>query len=451
MEGDKAMFGTRLTRLGVSLACVVTVVVAVSATVSALEIGASCVDITPPWQEMKVQLGGYGDREGKPAEGLHDPIAATAIVLRDGDKKVALVASDILFVPSSLKEEVLNRIAGTGLDAGSLFMSAAHNHSGNEGFAMSRRNVFNNKYIGVFTEELLLFTADRIAACVNRACNNFTPGRVSVARRKLPGLNRNRRGDPVVDDELIVAKFETMDGKAIAVLVNWTAHPTILGASNMLISGEWPGYMQRYVTARTEGNPVVLYTNGAEGDQSVAGAHGATPFERVENYGERIGKEVVDLLDETQPTGSDFDFILEEVNLPPRQVSFAFRQSAGDEYKLTPEEIEAAAKGLFPARAPFGVVRIGDLLLMYIPGEPIAELGLAMKAAARGSGFAYPAVVALSNDLIGYILTAEEYRQGGYETAVSFYGETLGQFVVQEITKLIGAVAERAGKARTEL
>ncbi len=445
------MFRTRLTRLSVSLACSAALAIIVLVPVSALEIGASCVDITPPWQEMKVQLGGYGDREGRPAEGVHDPIAATAIVLRDGEKKVALLACDILFVPSSLKEEVLNRITGTGLDAGSLFMSATHNHSGHEGFAMSRRNVFNNKYIGVFTEDLLLFTADRLATCVNEACSNFTPGRVSVARRKLSGLNRNRRGDPVVDDELMVAKFETMDGKTIAVLVNWTAHPTILGAKNMLISGEWPGYMQRYVTAHVKGNPVVLYTNGAEGDQSVAGAQGATPFERVQNYGERIGKEVVELLGETKPTGSDFDFMLEEVDLPPRQVSFAFKQSAGDEYKLTPEEIEAAAKGLFPARAPFGVVRIGDLLLMYIPGEPIAELGLAMKEVARKRGFAYPAVVALSNDLIGYILTTDEYRQGGYEAAVSFYGETLGPFVMQEVTKLVEAVAKKAGKARTEL
>jgi neutral ceramidase len=445
------MFRTRGTRLSVSLACGVALIVVASAAVSALEIGASRVDITPPWQKMKVQLGGYGDREGKPAEGVHDPLSATAIVLREGEKKVALVACDILFVPSSLKEEVLNRIAGTGLDAGSLFMSAAHNHSGHEGFAMARRNVFNNKYIGIFTEDLLLFTADKLAACVNEACGNLAEGRVSVARRELPGLNRNRRGDPLVDDELMVAKFETMDGAVKAVLVNWTAHPTILGAKNMLISGEWPGYMQRYISANVEGNPVVLYTNGAEGDQSVAGAQGATPFERVENYGVRIGQEVVDLLGETKPTGSDLDFVLEEVDLPPRQVSFAFKQSAGDEYKLTPEEIEAAAKGLFPARAPFGVVRIGDLVLMYIPGEPIAELGLAMKEVSGNRGFAYPAVVALSNDLIGYILTTDEYREGGYEPAVSFYGDMLGPFVMQEVTKLVDAIAKKAGKAQAKL
>jgi len=435
-----------LLRVAGMLACVILTPV----TVWALEIGVSSVDLTPPWSEMKVQLGGYGDRQGKPAEGVHDPLQATAIVLRDAQKQVALVAADILFVPASLKEEVLKRITDTGLDAGSVFMSAAHNHSGHEGFAMDRRNVFNNKYIGVFTEDLLLWTADRLATCIKEACGKFAAGGVSVARRKLSGLNRNRRGDPVTDDELMVAKFETTDGKALAVLVNWTAHPTILGPDNMLICGEWPGYMKRYISAHVEDNPVVLYVNGPEGDQSVAGAQGETGFERVQNYGERIGKVAVDLLGETQPTGSDFDFVLKEVDLPERVISAAFKYSAGQEYKLTEEEIEAATKGLFPSRAPLGAVRIGDILLICIPGEPIAAVGLAMEGVARDMGFEYPAVVALTNDSVGYILTPEEYQEGGYESAVSFYGENLGPLLVGETAKLVESLARRRAEAGAE-
>ena len=36
----------------------------------------------------------------------------------------------------------------------------------------------------------------------------------------------------------------------------------------------------------------------------------------------------------------------------------------------------------------------------------------------------------LANEWISYILTEDEYHQGGYETSVSFYGPTLG-IVVQ--------------------
>jgi hypothetical protein len=208
--------------------------------------------------------------------------------------------------------------------------------------------------------------------------------------------------------------------------------------------------MQRYISAHIQDHPAVLYMNGPEGDQSVSGAQGETGFERVQDYGERIGKEVVDLLDATQPTGSDFDFVLKEVDLPERVISAAFKYSAGQEYKLTEEEIEAATRGLFPSRAPLGAVRIGDILLICIPGEPIAAVGLAIEGVARDLGFEYPAVVALTNDSIGYILTPEEYQQGGYESAVSFYGENLGPLLVGESAKLVESLAGKTATARAE-
>ncbi len=48
----------------------------------------------------------------------------------------------------------------------------------------------------------------------------------------------------------------------------------------------------------------------------------------------------------------------------------------------------------------------------------------------------YPAVAPLTNDLVGYILTEEEYRRGGYETTTSFYGPTLGPLLTAEAESL---------------
>ena len=41
----------------------------------------------------------------------------------------------------------------------------------------------------------------------------------------------------------------------------------------------------------------------------------------------------------------------------------------------------------------------------------------------------------LADQWISYMLPAEEYRRGGYESSVSFYGETLGD------TMVAGAIA----------
>ena len=45
-----------------------------------LKAGVACVSITPLEAGLPTQLGGYGDRNGRPAEGVHDTINAKAIV-----------------------------------------------------------------------------------------------------------------------------------------------------------------------------------------------------------------------------------------------------------------------------------------------------------------------------------------------------------------------------------
>jgi len=42
-------------------------------------------------------------------------------------------------------------------------------------------------------------------------------------------------------------------------------------------------------------------------------------------------------------------------------------------------------------------------------------------------------IIGLANEYIGYILTKDEYNQGGYEAAVSFYGETIGDEIEKGI------------------
>jgi hypothetical protein len=56
----------------------------------------------------------------------------------------------------------------------------------------------------------------------------------------------------------------------------------------------------------------------------------------------------------------------------------------------------------------------------------------------------------LGNDLVGYILTPEEYRQGGYESAVSFYGESVGPLLVGETAKLVESLARKRAGAGAE-
>lgn len=79
-----------------------------------------------------------------------------------------------------------------------------------------------------------------------------------------------------------------------------------------------------------------------------------------------------------------------------------------------------------------GSLRLGNLLIVGIPGEIAAQLGMSIKLQVRQIiGIQHVVIGGLANEWVSYILSAEEYKKGGYEASVSFYGETLGQVIVE--------------------
>src|SRR5947209_8532433 len=89
-----------------------------------LEVGFGAADITPGVGKKPVFLAGFGhDRR---ATGVHDPLTARAVVLRHGDRKLALVSVDLvgLFHPNVLR--VRARLPGFT----HVLVSSTHNHEG---------------------------------------------------------------------------------------------------------------------------------------------------------------------------------------------------------------------------------------------------------------------------------------------------------------------------------
>jgi len=67
------------------------------------------------------------------------------------------------------------------------------------------------------------------------------------------------------------------------------------------------------------------------------------------------------------------------------------------------------------------VLRIGDVAIVAIPGEPFAEMALEIRARSK---FKHTVVAGYSNGCIGYMPTPESYAQGGYEvdSSYKYYG-----------------------------
>src|SRR5207244_7324543 len=72
-------------------------------------------------------------------------------------------------------------------------------------------------------------------------------------REELPDgtliLGQNPRG--ATDHELTVVRIDGLDGSPIAAIVNYAAHPVVLGPEPLLISADYPGVIREVVEKAT--------------------------------------------------------------------------------------------------------------------------------------------------------------------------------------------------------
>jgi neutral ceramidase len=394
------------------------------------------IDITPPL-EMKYTLGGYGERMNKPAEGIHDPIMAKALVLKNNDKKYAIVTIDILGLPSNVKTDLLKQIAAKGWSAENLMLLPSHSHGSLEMAAINSKNVFGVPQIGIFQPELLDFFIGKLEALMVAADQNYRVVKIGTGSAKLDGLNRNRRGDKTVDNELTVTRVDLVNGQPLAALVNWTAHPTFIGGDDMLVSAEWPGYLQSEMEKTIGRGVTVMYYNGAEGDQSPVYRGQGGAYEKIQNYGKIIAEKAISVYNSVQTkkeTGLSYNYKV--IDLPEQVAHPDFMETGGAEYGLNEQTVKVIMDALGPKSVGLGSVRIGDFILVGIPGELVAELGIKIKDSLKNDKVKHVAIGGMANEWISYILTEDEYvNGGGYESSVSFYGPKLGEIITNNVIK----------------
>jgi hypothetical protein len=238
---------------------------------------ASCV-ITPP---VGFPMWGYAARKDAPSIGVLDDLKARAIVLAVGEDKVAIVSLDLGRAPTREHTTAIReRVRAAGI--GHIMLVASHTHHGP---VLELDNWPDSKE--PYTAQLDRKLDDLVLA----ADKNLTPAKWGAGSRETQ-LNRNRqskRPDAPVDRSLTLVRFETPDGKPIAHLVNFAAHPTMTDGRDRRFSADYVGAMAAEVEKQS-GVPC-LFLQGAAGDLSTRSppcVHGPAAFGQV------LGKEVVE-------------------------------------------------------------------------------------------------------------------------------------------------------------
>ncbi len=88
----------------------------------------------------------------------------------------------------------------------------------------------------------------------------------------------------------------------------------------------------------------------------------------------------------------------------------------------------------WPKTAPVQVIRLGNVLtLAAIPGEPTTETGRLIDEALAQHTDTQTAVVALANNYMAYIATAEEYKAQHFEGGMTYWGPHEAEFFTAKV------------------
>jgi len=436
-----------LSRIIAQLGAAAVLALAAAPGAAQLRAGTARVSITPDPRAMPHRLGGYVSpvRLNNDATGVHDTCFARALVLENGSARAALVSLDLCFLPAAVKEAVAAHLRDTGIPPAALFLSATHTHSALDPLHLHPGNTGHQTALPRYDAKLSEWMAERIAQAVRDAAGRMVPARAGSAQRGRVGLNRNRRGEQLTDDELTALKVVDAQDRPVAAVVCYAAHPVYYGAEMLEVSGDWSGSLARKLEAEMPG-ATVLFLNGAEGDASPDGADEGTPAERIDVYSAKLAAAARKALDAAalvpDPRLEAWTQDAEPGDPTPHPLFLL----ASVALRATPDQARALVRRMMPQRIEATFVRIGDLLLMGLPGEPTAAVGLEAKRLARERGVRTPAVVALTNGWLGYLVTEAQYRAGEYEATMSFYGPEIGARMLDAVRR--GLERRTAGTGR---
>ena len=116
------------------------------------------------------------------------------------------------------------------------------------------------------------------------------------------------------------------------------------------------------------------------------------------------------------------------------------------ESNKVPEPLAKMLVGRFAEpEAEVTVVTLDGVALIFVPGEPTS--GIATLVASRAAQASlFPLMVGLATNWIGYILTPEDYDEGGYEGSLAFHGRETGLRVVEAASRALDRIrASRSG------
>lgn len=243
----------------------------------------------------------------------------------------------------------------------------------------------------------------------------------------------------------------TGTGEPIAVVMNYGLHPVVLHPDRQpLVTADFVGLAERDVErsfAAVGEAPMAIWTTGAVGDQEPVYERGS--YADAEWTGSVFAAEAARVLAELDPEPLSRARVTSKIIPLPEPGPPSADDVDAEE--PTPSSIGprlpwTAAPLTIPSSVRLQAIELANdtenAVFLSWPGEPIRDIGVELKTAARDLGFGHAFVLGLANDWAGYWLTPEEYDKGFLgERLLAFYGRTSANYVAYHVLDLAEALA----------
>jgi hypothetical protein len=406
------------------------------ATAGDFSVGYGEVDVTPELGKKSIYLAGFGNN--RKATKVHDPIMARAMVLADGDQKIAIVSVDVVGVFLENTERIRQQLPGYQY----VLVSATHNHEGPDTMGLWGPTPLQN---GIDPDYLKKLEAGCVQA-VKAADAARKPAVARIGTATDESLLRDSRLPNVKHDELVAIRFEDpKSGKPLSVLVQWNNHPEALDSKNTEITADYICYTIQHLQ-QSQKCPILYLTGTVGGLMTTLGlpvkdlsgrelADGT--FEKSERYGTLVGELADRALKNAVPvTLTPFDIRSRTVLVPVDNKNFVLASQIGVlnrpmyhwDGNPTPKQFTPTKDTNNPValKTEVGYMKLGDLEVAIIPGEIYPELVLGKVQDPVDPGADFPdaaiepsiygqltgkhrMIVGLGNDEIGYIIPKRQW------------------------------------------
>ena len=336
-----------------------------------------------------------------PSVGIELPPAVNAVVISQGDQHAAIVSADLYLPHEQFHRRVAHLVSErTGISRDRLFIGATHNHSAPHAISpaigiWTFGDQFDPRHWVYMTHEV---AETVIAAWEAREAATLRTGRTHFAdvQMNIVGPSRARLQDPDgdevevaagyphdhVEDDLILLRFDRPDDDTpIAQIFVLGMHPETLRDDHRIISGEFPRHAERKIEART-GVPS-LWLSGVLGDvepdrgrNRPEARYWREGFEAMDRMTDDIADAVIALresLDDVEADDSPLFLQAARDFAGPASQPMPRSTYLGPEYPMFRLIHDSA-------RIRLHLIRLGDVLLVGMPGEIPTDMSWNLKS-----------------------------------------------------------------------